>query len=84
MEIRKRLRALYNFVEGFIRDPNTLDGSSSRGIAWGCAIVAWIVVLHAAFSIGGLTLAVASVTTALIGGGAVAIMTKTSTTPEQK
>jgi hypothetical protein len=75
------VKKFIKFWMGAVRDPNTLDASSTRLIAWGCAIIAWAmsiwITLHAQWAVS----TVAAVTAVLVQG-CVAIVNRPSTTKD--
>jgi hypothetical protein len=72
------VRRFFKFVAGAIRDPNSLDASSSRLIAWLCAFAGCFCAVYATVH-NQATASLVGVITALIGGGAVALINRTST-----
>ena len=61
------------YIKSIVRDPASGDASSARLIAWGCAVVGWIIALKHSDS--------AQMVGVLIGGGAVAILARKKAEP---
>ena len=62
------LQMVLDTIRSIVRDPVSGDASSARLIAWGCAVVGWIIALK--HSDGYQMVGV------LIGGGAVALLAR--------
>lgn len=63
------------WLVGALQDPVTLDGSSARILAFGCVLLAAFATIY------GLThgvdpVGIAAIDTALVGGGAVALLSR--------
>lgn len=76
-KLTEHIREVVKFIIGAVQDPITLGASSSRGIAWGCAIVGWIISIHSVYH-NNVTASIVALVTALVGQGAVAIMNRTT------
>lgn len=76
-KLTEAAKKFIKFWMGAFRDPVTLDASSSRLIAWGCAIVAWFISIWTAVH-GQVTATIVALVTALVAQGAVALINRTT------
>lgn len=77
-KLTELIKRFGRFLLGAIRDPHSLDASSTRLIAWVCAIVGSFCAIYGTVH-NQVTASLVGLVTALVGGGAVALLNRTPT-----